>query len=106
MPDVADDVKYSEICNKTKTTVVDCPLWMLTKIVLERKKKEIFRDQRYSVQKEDSLSNMKIARETIFVMISILVFCNKKIFESCKSFLFLLEERKNGVWGILSGRVF
>ena len=40
MPDVADDVKYSEICNKTKTTVVDCPLWMLTKIVLERKKKE------------------------------------------------------------------
>ena len=51
MPDVADDVKYSEICNKTKTTVVDCPLWMLTKIVLERKKKEIFRDQRYSVRK-------------------------------------------------------
>ena len=58
------------------------------------------------MQKEDSLSNMKIARETIFVMISILVFCNKKIFESCKSFLFLLEERKNGVLGILSGRVF
>ena len=105
MPDVADDVKYSEICNKTKTTVVDCPLWMLTKIVLETKKK-IFRDQRYSVQKEDSLSNMKITREMIFVMISILVFCNKKIFESCKSFLFLLEERKNGVLGILSGRVF
>ena len=49
---------------------------------------------------------MKIAREMIFVMISILVFCNKKIFESCKSFLFLLEERKNGVLGILSGRVF
>ena len=49
---------------------------------------------------------MKIAREMIFVMISILVFCYKKIFESCKSFLFLLEERKNGVLGILSGRVF
>ena len=26
VPDVADDVKYSEICNKTKTTVVDCLL--------------------------------------------------------------------------------
>ena len=49
---------------------------------------------------------MKIAREMIFVMISILVFCNKKITESWKSFLFLLEERKNGVLGILSGRVF
>ena len=58
------------------------------------------------MQKEDSSSNMKIAREMIFVMISILVFCNKKIFESCKRFLFLLEERKNGVLGILSGRVF
>ena len=33
-------------------------------------------------------------------------FCNKKIIESGKSFLFLLEERKNGVLGILSGRVF
>ena len=49
---------------------------------------------------------MKIAREMIFVMISNLVFRNKKIFESCKSFLFLLEERKNGVLGIMSGRVF
>ena len=100
MPDVADDVKYSEICNKTKTTVVDCPLWMLTKIVLERKKKEkkkeIFRDQRYSVQKEHSLSNMKIAREMIFVMISILVFCYKKIFENCKSFVFIGRKKK---WG-------
>ena len=33
-------------------------------------------------------------------------FYNKRIFESSKSFLFLLEERKNGVLGILSGRVF
>lgn len=49
---------------------------------------------------------MKIQKEMIFVMISILVLCNKQIFESCKSFLFLLEERKNGVLGILSGRVF
>ena len=79
---------------------------MFNKVVLERKKKEIFRDQRYSVRKRRLLVNMKIAREMIFVMISILVFCNKKIFESCKSFLFLLEERKNGVLGILSGRVF
>ena len=53
------------------------------------------------MQKEDSLSNMKIARETIFVMISILVFCNKKIFESCKSFLFLLEERKKWGFGVI-----
>ena len=61
MPDVADDVKYSEICNKTKTTVVDCLLWMLTVRMYvqescigkekKRKKKEIFRDQRYSVRK-------------------------------------------------------
>ena len=49
---------------------------------------------------------MKIAREMIFVMILILVFYNKKIIESWKSFLFLLEERKNGVLAILCGRVF
>ena len=51
MPDVADDVKYSEIR--------DIP-W----------------------ETEDCQSSMKIAREMIFVMISILVFCNKKITES------------------------
>ena len=51
MPDVTDDVKYSEIR--------DIP-W----------------------EKEDCQSSMKIAREMIFVMISILVFYNKKIIES------------------------
>ena len=49
------------------------------------------------MQKEDSLSNMKIAREMIFVMISILVFCNKKIFESCKSFFVFIGRKKK--WG-------
>ena len=51
MPDVADDVKCSEIR--------DIP-W----------------------EKEDCSSSMKIVREMIFVMILILVFSNKKIFES------------------------
>ena len=43
---------------------------------------------------------MKIVREMIFVMILILVFSNKKIFESWRVFFFLLEE-KNGVLGYL-----
>ena len=61
MPDVADDVKYSEICNKTKTTVVDCPLWMLTKIVLERKKKE--KKKKY-LEMRDILCKKKIVCQT------------------------------------------
>ena len=48
------------------------------------------------MQKEHSLSNMKIAREMIFVMISILVFCYKKIFDNCKSFVFIGRKKK---WG-------
>ena len=83
---------------------------VFNKLVLERekkgKKKKYLEIRDILCEKEDCQSNMKLQKEMIFVRISILVLCNKKIFESCKSFLFLLEERKNGVLGILSGRVF
>ena len=43
---------------------------------------------------------MKIVREMIFVMILILVFSNKKIFESWRVFCFYWK-KKNGVLGYL-----